>query len=91
MNFPLKMVREWKNMVKEYLSFVRTMDRTKKEDISNELGYYIEQGRRIKSDLMKFQNLNYSQIANIIAGNPSVCLRNEFSLQNYMQINQNIK
>lgn len=71
------MVREWKEMVREYLSHLKTIDRaSKKEEITNELNYFVEQGRRIKIDLHKFQKLDFNSISNIIAGNPAVCLRN---------------
>jgi len=48
-------------MVKEYLSSLRSTERSRwANEISNELGYYIEEGRRIKDDLGQYQSLDFS-------------------------------
>lgn len=86
---PIKTVKEWKEMVKDYLMSIRTAGSTRnKQEVTNELNYFIEQGRSIKSEIMRYQNLNYSEIANTVAVNPSVCFRNSFSLLNYLNIQE---
>ena len=52
------------------------------------MGYYIEEGRRVKFDLNKYQTLNFNEIANTIAVNPDLCLHQSFSLHKFGQENQ---
>lgn len=55
MEGPIKMVQQWKEMVKECLSLIKTMDRTsRKEHITAELNYFIDQGRQIKTSLAQY-------------------------------------
>ena len=51
MDRPVRMVGEWKQMVKEYLSSLKLKNGRVAQEISDELGYYVAEGRRIKEDL----------------------------------------
>lgn len=61
--------------MKEYLFVVKSMDRSSRgEQIFKELNFYIEQGRRIKSELNQYEQLKFEQISSLIATNPKICL-----------------
>lgn len=87
LNRPLKIMQDWKSLVKAYLRTVKKQSETGSPGVCDvpQFEHYLEEAKKIHLEVTNFLNTNRDRMIEAIIKDRSLCFSNDFSLDSHLR------